>query len=305
MAFSLSDLLQAVNLEVGELIPFLATGGSTTTAVDSTQTLDDGPDDDELKNGTLFVIGGDPSVTPSDPPRSPIGEFQRISGNANSSGTFTVDTAFSTAISARDTIGYASNIFPLRTLIELANAALRNLGDIVLVDTTTLDTASSQTEYTWQVAWKRRRPMRIDIQGRTDDANDNRWVQVENFEVIPATAGGTGLIVFDFQPVESRDVRVWYTDEHPRLSTAADVIHESIPPELAVAATIERVRKWEWAQNPDEPFIVERLNDARVELDRVKILHEIWQHEVEPGGLVVSDNFRFQTDLFKDVADIP
>ena len=165
--YHLTDLLQDVYEDLGEINVSTATGGTTSTVVDSKQPTDNG--DDDWKESVLFITydaGGADGA--------PQGEFQRVSGYTASSGTFTVDTNFSVSPATGDTFSWASDFYPFRNMIELANAGLRKLGDIVRVDTTTLDSASQKTEYAYAVTWKRKPPLYVDYQGRTGDANDNR-----------------------------------------------------------------------------------------------------------------------------------
>jgi hypothetical protein len=267
MAYTLSNLLQDVYAELGQLTVTTATGGTTTTAVDSKQT--GAHSDDDWKNGALFVIAADNTA--------PEGEFQRISGYTDSSGTFMVDTAFSVGVANGDTFGFVSDYYPLRTLIELANAGLRALGDIALVDTTTLDTAADTTEYAAALAWKRRRPLMIDYQGRTSASGDNQWVRVYDWEFIPALPNTTGLIIFNEELPEGRDIRIWYVDSHPRVSAYSDVFSETIAPELAAAAAVERALRWQNSrQGGGDPFLMQRWNEAKIELARARVNFPIW-----------------------------
>lgn len=267
MAYTLSNLLQDIYAELGQLTVTTSTGGTTTTAVDSKQT--GAHSDDDWKNGALIVIAADSAA--------PEGEFQRISGYTDSSGTFEVDTAFSAAVANGDTFGFVSDYYPLRTLIELGNAGLRALGDIALVDTTTLDTTADTSEYAAALNWKRRRPLMIDYQGRTGASGDNQWVRVYDWEFIPALPNSTGLIIFNEELPQGRDIRIWYVDSHPRVSAYSDVLSETIAPELAVAAAVERALRWQNSrQGGGDPFLLQRWNDAKIELARARVNFPIW-----------------------------
>ena len=272
MGFNLSNLLQAIYTELGQLTASTATGGSTTTAVDSK--MQGQYADDDWKDGALFVIrdaGGAGAA--------PEGEFKLISGydDDGSIGTFTMDTALTAVIASGDTFGFANAYYPLHTMIELVNAVLRSLGDIALVDTTTLDTTGSKTEYAAAVAWKRRRPLAVDIQGKTGDVNDNHWVRVHDWDFVPAAPGSTGLIIFKSQPTSGRDMRVWYKDAHPRLSEYNDMLSETITPELAVAAGVERGLRWQNSRaGGGDPFLLQSWKDAKIELERAKIEYPVW-----------------------------
>jgi hypothetical protein len=267
MVYKLSNLLQNIYTELGQLTVTTATGGTTTTAVDSKQI--GAHSDDDWKNGALFVIAAESAA--------PEGEFECISGYMDSSGTFTVDAAFNAVVESGDTFGFASDHYPLRTLIELANAGLRALGDIALVDTTSLETSVNTSEYAAALAWKRRRPLMIDYQGRMGASGDNQWVRVYDWEFIPALPNSTGLIIFNEELPEGRDIRIWYVDSHTRVSAYDDAISETIAPELAAAAAVERALRWQNSrQGGGDPFLLQRWNDAKIELARARVNFPIW-----------------------------
>jgi hypothetical protein len=175
---------------------------------------------------------------------------------------------FTVAIEAGDTFAYAKGTYKLRQLIEHVNAALRKIGQIKTVDTTTLDTVANQTEYTCPVAWKYG-ITEVDIQDNPNDSNDNNWIPNHDWKYIPAAAGTAGLLIFKKQPTASRDVRVRYLAPHPRVSAYNDVIHESVDEDLLVAAVVEAALTWRYnrTRDPDDRIL---LNSARQELAEAK-----------------------------------
>lgn len=268
MSFTLSDLLQAVYTELGQLQAAAATGGTVDSLSDSR--LAGSGRDDDWKDGALFVIAADGAA--------PEGEFVRVLAFDASEGSFTLEQALTAAPAAGDLYGLASAYYPLHTMVELANAGLRALGDIPLVDTTTLDTAAGQTEYATALAWQRRPPVMIDYQGRSVEQQASQWVRVHDWEYVPAAARQPGRIVFQRELPAVRDLRVWYVDAHPRLSAYDDVVAEVIAPELAVAAGVERALRWQNSRlGGGDNFLLQRWNDARVELERLKSEHPIWR----------------------------
>ncbi|KKL59593.1 hypothetical protein LCGC14_2213730, partial [marine sediment metagenome] len=151
-----------------------ATGGSTTTAVD-TKLTGKGIGDSDYIDGFVSVIYAD-AAAPED-------EFSRITANIDdgSNVTFTID-ALTAALASGDVFGYTLPTYPINILRELANAAMRMLGMINLVDTTTLDTAASTKEYTAAVDWKHKRPIMIDYQGKIGSSGVNDWVPFYDWE---------------------------------------------------------------------------------------------------------------------------
>jgi hypothetical protein len=265
---TLSDILQNVLIYLGDFKEGRATDGSRNTVVDSTL----GGAVDDYNNGTVFITydaGGEAGA--------PEGEFAQVTDYAEDSGTITCATnSFTVAVAASDYYGVSTKKWPLYKLISLVNSALSGIGDLELVDTTTLDTASSQTEYACELAWKRSGPKRIDIQGRTGDANDNRWYRINNglWEYVPATAGGTALIVFKYQPTASRDLRIWYKDKHPAVRIYSSEIREEIHPEHLVWETVYRALRWKKGMRDAPSGIEDMLKEADQRRQEYGFLHK-------------------------------
>lgn len=284
MSYTLGNLLLDCFDELGQLQVSTATGGTTTTIVDSKQVGEHGADD--WKNGVAFIVRDAAGAS-----AAPEGEFQRISGYTDSTGTFTVDTAFSAAPASGDTFGWTGPRWGKSQMIRSINRALQSLGDLDFVDTTTLDSVASQTEYSWAVDWKRGKPKRIDIQTITNDANDNRWETVWDYDAIPAAGGSTGLIVFDRQPIASRDIRVWYESTHPKVNDYDDVIDERIHPELAKWACVVAALSWMNRRTQGaEQSIVSDLNDSRGMLEMVMRDHKVWRSKKKNNIFIVPQN---------------
>jgi len=287
--YNLTDLLQDAYRELGQLNIGLATGGSATTVADSVL-ADKSGGDDAWKDGAMFIVEDSAGAG-----ASPEGKFALITAYADSTGTFTFAT-MTDAVAAGDTYGYANDMFPLYMMIEFANDALRSLGDIPLIDTTSTDSAASQTEYTYAIAWKRRPPLKVEIQTNTSDANDNQWRELTRWEYRPATAGSTGLIVFDQLP-SGRDIAIWYMDRHPRVNSYDDAILKTVHPELAKRALVEKALQWQNRRMMGgDDFLMQTWNDAKIQLAQAKAEHTIWKPKrraklLTIGGTVDTNEF--------------
>lgn len=288
MALTLSDVLQAAYDGLGQLNVNLATAGSTTSITDTTQT--DG-DDDAWKDGAAFIVNTTDGL-------SPIGQFQRVSAYVAATGVLTVDTAFTTAVGAGDTYGLVGSYYPIRQMIFEVNAALRGLGDVDLVDTTTLDTAATTTEYAASVAWKRAKPYRVDIQGITGSSStDNAWFTWQNWEYVPAAAGSTGKIIFPDYQYASRDIRVWYKGPHGTVAAYSDVINEGLDPEAVVQAVVARALTWQntRSQGADQ-FLLQRQAEAKQELNNLIISRPRQRVKSRPKLLIVGRSNPYADD---------
>jgi hypothetical protein len=283
MSYTLGEALYDVYEALGQITTFRCTSDGTTATVISANT-----------NYTQNKLPGAILIKETTDDAAPVGEFSEVSSFAPGTGTFTVSPVFTAATTNLDIFGYAAPSYPLFTVINLINDALRVLGDIDLVDTTTLDTAANKTEYAYSATWKRRPPTRVDIQTKTDDANDNRWKTIYDWRYIPAAAGTDGLIVFGEQPQSVRDLRVSYEDRHPRVSAYNDVIYEAIHPNVLVAQAAERAYAWNFNKTRDKN-LVPSWNEAKATLREALENNPIFRIEHEPnikmytnpaGGLV-------------------
>jgi hypothetical protein len=261
MTFTLSDLLQGVYTGLGQLSVGRASGGEMDALVDDT--LAGQHPDDVWKGGALFVIAADGEA--------PEGAFSRVAGYEGSSGTFALAENLGAAVAAGDTYGLASAYYPLASMVELANAALRALGDIALVDTVTPEPVSAYGEYTAALAWKRRRPLRIEV------ARGDEWVTRPDWEYVPAAPGQAGQIGFKGGLAAGSELRVWYVDAHPRLSAYDDVVAETVAPELVIAAGVVKALNWQQARlEGHDPGLAAKLEAAENALLQARLRFPIW-----------------------------
>lgn len=217
----LTDALQAIygSISLGDV--HLATGGSATTTIDAL--VEDGDEE-----GSIIVISTTDGLAPQ-------GEFGQISDFDEFTFKWTHDT-LSAVVGAGDRVLINSDELKLHDAIEIANRAMDRIGKLQRVDTATLETVEGQSEYAVAVAWKFGKPQRIDLQTRTDNANDHGWRPEENWDYIPAGPNATGLLVFYDPLLAGRDIRIWYLVAHPRLVLWGDYIDEVIAEELMRSA---------------------------------------------------------------------
>jgi hypothetical protein len=271
MAFTLTLALQGMYRALGQSNTALATDGSTTTVQDSA--LAGIGKDNDRKNGAIFIVRDAGGAN-----AAPEGEFAGVSGSTAATLLYTLNSTLTAAVASGDRYMYVSGYYPLQEMIGQLNAALRSLGDVPLVDTTTLDTETAKREYTASVIWKRRPPYRIDIQGKTGDSDDNDWIENNAWEYVPAAAGSTGLIIFRDQPIAGRDIRVWYQDSHPEISAYSDKINEILTPDLVIKAAVVEALTWQNDRlSGSDRSIIQRLNDAQNRLAAARAMYPVWK----------------------------
>lgn len=234
----LTHVLQQLYRRLGGKVT-LATGGSTTTVVDTklADELADSNEDDIYNGGTVVVIEDAGGAN-----AAPEGEFSRITDYVASTTTITFSPALTAAPASGDRVLIATPEFPLYDMIEVVNDALKNLGDIPAIDTS-LTTAANQTEYTLPLPIKGQQILNIEMQGITTDANDNQYMPIPNWSVVDAAPGSTGTLVLP-QLASGYTLRITYQGKHPRVDGYADYISEYLHPELVHGAVFAHALQW-------------------------------------------------------------
>src|SRR3990167_11523643 len=114
MAYTLSNLLRDSLSHIGILKYGLATGGSTTTVVDTNHEA--GEKDSDWKHGTAIILRDSGGAG-----AAPEGEFSRISAYAPNTSTFTLASTLTASPASGDRYGIARPTFHHEELIELSN----------------------------------------------------------------------------------------------------------------------------------------------------------------------------------------
>lgn len=265
MAYTFSKLLQDIYTDLGQLRFGHASGGSASSLEDASLAAQHS--DDEWKGGAIFIAGAGGAA--------PEGEFAAVSGFA-AAGVFTLTPALSAAVENGDRYGLASAYFPLETMIELANAGLRGLGDIPLVDEQSLLTGESGGSFAATLEWSRRRPLRIDYLAVPGTVAMDPWRTVHDWDFVPAGPGGDALILFAEALPAGRRLRIWYLAAHTVLRAFDDAVAAAIAPDLAVAAGVERALRWQTARLGDAALQA-RWEQAHANLESARRAFPIWK----------------------------
>jgi hypothetical protein len=266
MSYTLSSLITDVLKRMNAINVKVASGGTTASAV--VASLAGEFDDDSFNDGYLFCIKSTDGLAPQS-------QFAAITDYVSSTGTISCATSsFTAAIAAGDTVGVVGRYdYPIPDVIDQVNLALQDLGDIPLVDISTLTTASQQSEYSCSVDWKRSPPIRIDIQQKKNDTNDYQWQELFAWEYIPSAPGTAGLIIFRETLPAGYLLRIWYEDRHPEVTVYSSVIAESLRPSLAQLAVLDKLLSWKNAGiSGQDDFLLQFRNEIMEKLDRERQL---------------------------------
>jgi hypothetical protein len=284
MALTLSKVMARAWREMGFSIDILATGGSTTTIIDTNSQY---TADDSNVGGTALVVRDDGGAGVA-----PEGEFKRISDYVASTKTFTVASAFSAAVAANDSILLATPRIRLPQMIQAVNDGLANLGTISLVDTS-LSLSAGTFEYNLPVGLKISELKDILVY------DGSQYISVIGYvDYFPAAPGSTGILRFRETPYTDT-LRVVYEGVHPTLAAYSDKVSETIQEELAVAAAIDKALTWYVSKRGDSAlgtFTVQRWNDAKQTLGNQKVDKPIYRVKSAPKWFVGSQIRRYPGD---------
>lgn len=239
MPFLTSNLVQNILNELGQVEPtfglFSATGGSTTTFVNTNfANYENPPETDVFKNHLAIVVRDGSGAAPE-------GEWGLCSAYVDATQTGTIAT-LTAAIASGDVIMLAKqDKFPLQQILFAINRGLESLGDVPLNADTSLTTGDNQTEYEIPVGIKR--GLKAIYIETNDDSNDNRWVEVHDRRNELAS-GGTASILYLPQWESGKTIRLVYDGVHPTVTAYSSVINEYIHPKVATAASILKLLEW-------------------------------------------------------------
>lgn len=238
MPFLTSNLVQNILNELGQVEPtfglFSATGGSTTTFVNTNfANYENPPETDVFKNHLAIVVRDGSGAAPE-------GELGLCSAYVDATQTGTIAT-LTAAIASGDVIMLAKqDKFPLQQILFAINRGLESLGDVPLNADTSLTTGENQTEYEIPVGIKRGLKA---VFIESNDTDGNRWVEIHDRRN-ELTGGGTASILYLPQWESGKTIRLVYDGIHPIVTSHSSVINEYIHPKVATAASILKLLEW-------------------------------------------------------------
>lgn len=229
MAYTLSKLFREWAKELGLAQVFLATNGSTTTAVVGTfSDLEDPPEDNEFLDWRLVVDydAGGAGAAPEE-------EWGRVSAYDSASYTFTVPT-LTAAIAANDRFMVVNNTIPFQAFLSHVNDSLQKLGKIAYKDTSIPIVADT---YRYNLPATVREITKIEW---LDSDNIATEIPRAAWEVLPYTAGGTAVL--DIKPhalpAAGYYLQIWHEIFHPNVAAYNAEISDTIEPALLRAQVV-------------------------------------------------------------------
>jgi hypothetical protein len=217
MSKTLFDLTYELARALGVVEEGIATGGSTTTLID---TIERDEADDFWLGGTAWIL-----YDAAGAGAAPQGEYSFISDFVQSTATATLRSTLTAAVASGDRYAVARTRYPLSLLIQKINESLTGVV-IEKTDISTITTAVEQTEYSLPTdvidlkeVW---------VQTNLDDTNDNRWERIYDYHLQKSATGTANKIVFDRQYSSGYLVKLVYLAYHATLRVATDKLDDSI-----------------------------------------------------------------------------
>jgi hypothetical protein len=296
MTTTLFTLAYQVLREIGTLMEGTATGGSTTTIID---TNDRTEVDDYWNGGTAFIVydAGGAGAAPEK-------EYSVISDSASSTKTITLRSTLTAAVASGDKYAVCTQRYPLERVVQEINDALMAMGRIPIVDTTSVQIDSNKTEYSLPIA-ANTDLRQVWIQNVTSDANDNRWQELNNWYIQRTATGTADLLVFPYQLPEDYYCKLVYLDQHPELRISTDKLSETVHPERVIYHAATGVMKWfRDKRKSNQRWLLEKISDLEskaIEAEikypipvppktpRITMYGTVWELEDTPNHVYLSD----------------
>lgn len=227
MSANLGELTLKLARKLGATREGVATGGSTTTLVDTVGLTQA---DDYYNGGSVWCVrdAGGLGAAPED-------QFVEVIDFVKSTATATLRTGIlSAALAANDRYAIATARYRVDDLIGRINGAILKLGPYAITDTTSLTTVAGQTEYTLPSVDLNYELREVWEQRRTGAANDNQWIK--RYDWYPEKlSSGADKLIFTIAPVGNRALKLVYLLIHTELYAFDDTLNEKISPELVIA----------------------------------------------------------------------
>lgn len=267
MSKTLFDITYQLARKLGIVNEGVATGGSTTTILDTVERTEA---DDFWNGGTAWILydaGGAGAA--------PQGEYSYISDFANTGGIVTLRSTLTAAVASSDRYAVARERYPLGILIQKTNEAIQKLGAIEVTDISTITTATQQTEYTLPANLLELRE--VYIQTNTGDTNDYRWSRIYDWKIEKESTGSANTLILK-QYTSGYLIKLVYLGYHAALNTSSDKLDDSIHIDRVVSNAAVGCLMWRKMKvGESDSTINELLNYYQNEAAAMDAMHPINQ----------------------------
>lgn len=238
MTYTLFDLTYMVARELGLAQEGIATGGSTTTLVD---TLGRAEPDDYWNNGTVWVLRDAAGAG-----AAPEGEYAVITDYVQSTATLTLREALTAAVAGGDRYGCMMKYIPLNVIIQQINDSLMLLGTIPYADKVSITIENNKTEYALPIASKQ--DLREVWLQTYQNVTDNQYLRLYNWKVEQADPGAAPRLVLPEQYTAGYALKLVYMANHPAMKVATATLSEFVPVERVILPAVLGCYKWRKVQ---------------------------------------------------------
>lgn len=227
------DLIKELAYNIGDTREGTATGGTTTTLIDTTL----GEANDYYNKGTLLIEQATPVIV-------------KVTDYASATTTFTFG-AIDTAVAAGIAYTAIHMRWPLDVLRRAINLALLEHGKVMDIDES-LTIVADQERYT--------KPGTVTDDIRRIELGDE---DEDNWEIHYGWRVEDGEIRFlGWNPTDTtKTARIHYVKQHAALDALTDTLDEQVNREALMVSACKHALKWRNAKvGKDEPGITELLN---------------------------------------------
>ena len=272
---TLYDVALYILDSVGELYYGTATGGSTTTIVDSELE----GDEQDWKNGTAFVVDSTDDLAPK-------GEMSKIATYDHGDGTVTLDDTLTAVVAAGDKYGIADSRFSIEQIVGAVNRALVKMGDIYQMDTS-LTSSGSLTRYTLPAGINERNLMKV-FYRNSGVADREEPMEITGIRVTP-----DGELILPVALPTGKLIELHWNGPHARLESDSDLLDTAVHLERMVAeATLILIDRRLRQTDGEDRQLMRDWNAARDDVVTARVRHRIRKAQPSSGGLMQSWGFR-------------
>ncbi len=231
---TLVSILRLLAMQVGETYSGTATGGSTTTLVDSSLSLPD----DYLNGGFIIYLSGNNA-----------NKSALITDYTSSTGTITFGTQTGACAAADLYIACHKN-FNRTILVNAVNLALQAVGRYPAINTALTPTTGTVSYALPSGVFNVKRVQN----GESGSEQENYWWEEHN-----------GYIYFrdGYEPETGDTVKLFYIGNHASVSLDADVVNDLVPIDTLVkVAAVEALSTRYGVVGDDDPRLKAKLSAA-------------------------------------------